>query len=71
MKEAIKNRLMAFYVAACVALIGLCAAVPAQAQSDIDGVLTEVTTYKTTAITLAIAILLFMIGRRLVGKLAK
>lgn len=39
--------------------------------TDIAGVITEVTTYKTSAITLGIAIFLFVIGRRVVAKLAK
>jgi hypothetical protein len=39
--------------------------------TDISGVITQMTTYKDAAIALAILILLFVLGRRLVSKLAK
>lgn len=39
--------------------------------TDIAGVITEVGTYKAAAITLAIGILLFVVGRRIATKLAK
>lgn len=66
-----KNRAQRLYTLGCVLAMGLIASTAAYAQTDIDDVLTSVSGYKTTAITLAIAILLFVIGRRLVGKLAK
>lgn len=39
--------------------------------TDIDGVITAVDGYRTAAITVAIAILLFVIGRTVVKKLVK
>jgi len=43
----------------------------ASAQSDITGVLDELTTYKTAGIVIGVAILLFTLGRTIVRKLAK
>jgi len=55
-----------------VAVAGLAFTAPAMfAQSDITGVITEVSTYKTAAIVVGVAILLFTLGRAVVRKLAK
>jgi len=43
----------------------------ANAQTDITGVIDSLTTYKTAAIVVGVAILLFVLGRRVVSKLAK
>jgi hypothetical protein len=53
-----------------LAMLGL-AAQFASAQTDITAVLTSVSTYVTAAIGIGITILLFVIGRAVVRKLAK
>lgn len=42
---------------------------PFLGQTDITGVLTQVNTYVPTAVGIAVAILLFVLGRRVVRKL--
>ena len=53
-----------------LAMLGL-AAQFASAQTDISAVLTSVSTYVSAAIAIGITILLFVIGRAVVRKLAK
>lgn len=66
--SAIRSRLLAFVA---FALAFVVASVPAQAQTDIAAVLTTVSDYKDDAILVGVAILLFVLGRSIVRKLAK
>lgn len=50
-------------------LSGVCFAAAANAATDITGVITDVDGYMDAAIVVGIAILLFVIGRRVVQKL--
>lgn len=65
-----KNRAQRIYTRLAFAGMAL---VPCSmfAQSDITGVMTSLTTYKDAAIALGVAILLFVLGRAIVRKIAK
>lgn len=67
--QNIRNRFVAMF-AFVMALVAL-SFNTASAQSDITGVLDELTTYKTAGIVIGVAILLFTLGRVIVRKLAK
>lgn len=43
----------------------------ANAQTDITGVIDELTTYRTAAMAVGVAVLLFVLGRTIVRKIAK
>ncbi|HEV2210251.1 MAG TPA: hypothetical protein VG167_15850 [Verrucomicrobiae bacterium] len=45
------------------------AAIPAFAQTDVTGVITAASGYQTAAVVVGIAVLLFVIGRKVVRKL--
>jgi len=66
--SSVRARIAAFLMLAFVALMS---AVPASAQTDITGVIDAVDGYRTEAIVVGIAILLFVLGRSVVRKLAK
>lgn len=66
-----QNRSRRILQAGAFAVMALGAMTPAFAQSDITGVITEVSGYKTAAIVVGVAILLFTLGRAVVRKLAK
>jgi hypothetical protein len=54
-----------------VGALALLSTVAANAQTDIAAVLTSVTGYQNTAIGIGVTILLFVVGRGIVRKLAK
>lgn len=56
-------RLWAFLLVALFGMVG-----SASAQTDITGVISEIDTYKDLAIVIAIAILLFVLGRKVVRR---
>jgi len=59
------NRLVLFLLALVAMIVGT---MSASAQTDIAQVLTTVDNYQTTAVGIGIAILLFVIGRRVIKK---
>jgi hypothetical protein len=63
-----KNRTQRLALAGAFTVLGLNAA---NAQTDITGVITAANGYTTAAIALGIIILLFVIGRGIVRKIAK
>jgi len=66
MLQAVRNRLAAFWVFALALMVFTSAAF---AQTDITGVITEIEGYLEPAIAVAIAILLFVLGRKVVRRL--
>jgi len=65
--QNLRNRFAALALLAFASMLTL----TASAQTDITGVITAVDGYRTAAITVAIALMLFLIGRSVVRKLVK
>lgn len=66
----VKNR-MARVFAAFVALVAMTLGGFANAQTDISSVITTLDGYRTAALAVGIAILLYVLGRTVVRKIAK